>query len=202
MTTDTTAPGALPLVPPTPDDRAHLADCKAEMHDGYDDDRVSRVLGPIQGARIVCVWNVLDTFGFTGDSQFVGRARDAAGNPTGPWRTTSADLWSYLNVADSDIDLEQIDSLLSDELYEFQDIDSLPGDGNSNVALGHDDGRVPDAGDKVLYKLTVADAEAILGRPVEAGEADRLRKTLEFALGDAASDAVMTHGTADDLDDE
>ena len=47
--------------------------------------------------------------------------------------------------------------------------------------------------DETLFVLTVADVKAHFGRPIKAGEASSIRKTLKFALGDAVEDVLQSH---------
>ena len=47
---------------------------------------------------------------------------------------------------------------------------------------------------QVLYVLTVGDAADILGRDIDPAEVSSMRKTLDHALADDASDAIMAHG--------
>jgi hypothetical protein len=71
-----------------------IADLRGSMIDGYDDERVNRVLGRISaatGLNLVCVWAFCDGLGVGGDSQFYvlsdeGRLYEVAGN-----------LWRWLN---------------------------------------------------------------------------------------------------------
>lgn len=48
----------------------------------------------------------------------------------------------------------------------------------------------------VLYRLTEADAEAVLGRPLKPGEASSIRKTLE-GLNEYAVELIQNHAEAE-----
>jgi hypothetical protein len=64
------------------------------MIDGCDDDTVNCVLGRISnapGLRLVCVWDVHDTYGVGGNSQFY--VEEAGGR----LRELRGDLWRWLN---------------------------------------------------------------------------------------------------------
>lgn len=52
-----------------------------------------------------------------------------------------------------------------------------------------------DAVHEPLFAYTEQDAESVLERPLNPGEADRLRAALATALTDAAWSAVVTHET-------
>lgn len=49
--------------------------------------------------------------------------------------------------------------------------------------------------DPYLAVFTVTDAETILDRPLRAGEARAIRKTLEYALADEFHDAILSHAS-------
>ncbi|WP_331758009.1 hypothetical protein OG225_41855 (plasmid) [Nocardia sp. NBC_01377] len=72
-------------------------DLRASMSDGYDSDAVTDILGRTLGAtgvRVVCVWDVLDDGGYTGDSDF--RVQDRLGNIY----YLGGHLWAWLNYSD------------------------------------------------------------------------------------------------------
>lgn len=81
-------------------DAKPAADLRGSMADGYDSDRVNRILGRVgkaSGLRIVCVWDYHDAIGVGGDSDFYvivdGRFHHCAG-----------DLWRWLNTSPDDPD--------------------------------------------------------------------------------------------------
>ncbi|MFE3205764.1 hypothetical protein [Embleya sp. NPDC059237] len=85
---------ACPRGTPSLDSHAEvLSDLRGSMDDGYDQDRVNKVLGRLNetfGTRLVCLWDYVDPFGFGGDSNFYledtrGRLRELVG-----------DLWGWL----------------------------------------------------------------------------------------------------------
>lgn len=70
---------------------------RASMSDGYDSDAVAVILGQIHdatGVRVVCVWDVYDDYGYTGDSDF--RVQDHLGNIY----YLGGRLWAWLNNSD------------------------------------------------------------------------------------------------------
>lgn len=75
-------------------DAEEIGDLRGSMADGYDAERVNRVLGRISevsGLSVVCVWAYRDAVGVGGDSDFYieidGRLHHCAG-----------DLWRWLNT--------------------------------------------------------------------------------------------------------
>ena len=78
-----------------------IADLRGSMIDGYCPEDVNRILGRISdvtGVDLVCVWDIYDSAGCGGNSQFYveedsGRLREAAG-----------DLWRWLNDDPDDPD--------------------------------------------------------------------------------------------------
>lgn len=46
---------------------------------------------------------------------------------------------------------------------------------------------------ETLFELTTEDVEAIIGRPLEDGEASSVRKTLEWGLGEEWPGLVVEH---------
>lgn len=77
----------------TLEDHRFLAAERGVFADGYTSADVDQVLGELEGAEMVVVWDRHEDGMFTGDSQIVGRAGD------GPWRPVSADLWEHLTAA-------------------------------------------------------------------------------------------------------
>lgn len=77
-----------------------IADLRGSMDDGYDDERVNRVLGRISevsGLRIVCVWDYYDASGVGGNSDFYV-------NIDGQFHDCAGDLWRWLNGSTGDPD--------------------------------------------------------------------------------------------------
>jgi hypothetical protein len=110
---------------------------------GHADDDINAVLAEFTGARLVCVWDYHDEWGFGGNSEIIGRPITATGQG-GEWRRLSSEVTEFLYDPESDLDPESIASLLDTEgtfaIYETQDIDALDGDDKHNVTL---DPKVP-----------------------------------------------------------
>lgn len=71
-----------------------LAELRGCMAEGYTCKQVNHVLGRIEeftGRTVVCVWDYVDDFGFTGESQFYLHT------VTGSLFETNAQFWTWLN---------------------------------------------------------------------------------------------------------
>lgn len=126
----------------TPADVEALARFKATFTQGHTDDDINEVLAEFTGARLVCVWDIHDEWGFGGNSEIVGRPTDPAQGTQ--WRRLSSEFTEFLYDPESDLDPETITSFLDTEgdfaIYEEQGIDALDGDGLHNVTI---EARVP-----------------------------------------------------------
>lgn len=122
-------------VPPTASDVEVLALRKGLFAQGHTDEDINEVLAEFTGARLVCVWDYHDEWGFGGNSEIVGR--DTEG--TGPWRRLSSEFTEFLYDPESDLAPETIASILDADgrfaVYEEQGIDALDGDERHNVTL-------------------------------------------------------------------
>lgn len=124
-------------VPLTPADTEALASHKAAFGQGHTDEDINAVLASFTGARLVCVWDTHDHWGFGGNSEIIGRPTDATQGTQ--WRRPSTEFIEFLYDPESDLDPESITSFLDTEgdfaVYEEQDIDALGSDGKHNVTL-------------------------------------------------------------------
>lgn len=141
-----TAPVGVSIIALTEADVAHLIEHKGTFEDGYDDAAISSVLDGFETARLVCVWDYHDDYGYGGNSEFFGVTKvpdpaythmyPNATKDEGPWRQVHPDVWAFLSDPDSDIDPATIPCLLvSTTEYAPQNINDLPGDGFANVAI-------------------------------------------------------------------
>ncbi len=76
-----------------------IADLRGSMADGYCPEDVNRILGQIgdaSGMQLVCVWDIYDSCGPGGNSQFYVEEAD------GQLRELAGDLWRWLNDDPSD----------------------------------------------------------------------------------------------------
>jgi hypothetical protein len=130
--------------PLTPRDVETLIEYKGTFADGYDDEKINRVLSSFESAHLVCVWDVYDDYGYGGNSEIVGTFRVDLAEQSWltadrTYRRLHPEAWDFLSDPDSDIDPEQIPHLLDTTsefaVYERQDIDDLGGDGFCNVSL-------------------------------------------------------------------
>ncbi|MFF5097904.1 MULTISPECIES: hypothetical protein [Actinosynnema] len=118
-------------------DAEEIADLRGSMVDGYDAERVNRVLGRISevsGLPVVCVWAYRDAVGFGGDSGFYieidGRLHHCAG-----------ELWRWLNTPEDLPDAPTAPGPPSSWVGALSDLheDRLAhDDGNHNYALRDD----------------------------------------------------------------
>lgn len=81
----------------THEDHGFLATERGVFAQGYTEEDVDRVLGDMEGADMVVLWNEHSDGMFTGDSEIVGRVGD------GPWRPVSPQIWDHLTGQDSSL---------------------------------------------------------------------------------------------------
>lgn len=79
------------------EDHRFLATEAGTFAEGYTEEDVDRVLGDLEGAEMVVVWNEHSDGMFTGDSEIVGRVGD------GPWRPVSPQMWDHLTGQDGSL---------------------------------------------------------------------------------------------------
>lgn len=148
MDTPVTSP-APETVPLTATDIETLRENRGRFTLGYDSADINRVLSVFESARLVCVWDYFDDYGYAGNSDFAGQPLlgSRSSGPYGAgcavarygqtWLRVHPDVWRYLSEQDSDVDPTAIPSLLTEEPFEVQNIDDLGGDGFANVAVAN-----------------------------------------------------------------
>lgn len=121
-------------VPLTPEDVEVLRQNKGWFENGYDNRDAEKVLECFTAADLAVTWEYLDDGDHAGCSEFIGMESVIVGyhdnglsrrESVGPWRRIHPDVWTYLSDPDTDIDPEQIPSLLDTgehAVFEDQDI--------------------------------------------------------------------------------
>ncbi|WP_413318347.1 hypothetical protein AA0Z99_00245 [Agrococcus sp. 1P02AA] len=122
-------------------DHTHILEHRGTFANGYTSEDIDRVLAPLEGYEIVAVWDDYEDDMMTGDSELIGRDRDAHGRGVGPWRRLAPEAWEWLHEPhDGDRhDDARVPDFLDDDPYERQDLDTLPRRTGSNVSLNEYD---------------------------------------------------------------